>query len=47
MIEELTCDLCGQRTHDDESEVFEVYYGDGMTLERHCFTCDPADEEVA
>lgn len=45
-METLTCDICGRITHDDNSEVFEVYYGDGMTQERHCFDCDPADEEV-
>lgn len=46
-METMTCDLCGCETHDDFSGVFEVYYGDGMTHERHCFDCDPADEEVA
>jgi hypothetical protein len=44
--EKLICAICGQETHDDFSEVFDVFYGDGMTQERHCFDCDPADEEV-
>lgn len=43
-METLTCDLCGQKTHDDHSEVFDLYYGDGVTQERHCFDCDPPDE---
>jgi hypothetical protein len=45
-MEKLICDICGDETTDDNSEVFETYYGDGMKLERHCFDCDPADEEV-
>jgi hypothetical protein len=46
-METLTCDLCGCQTHDDTSEVFEVYSVGGVALERHCFDCDPADAEVA
>mgnify|MGYP006272037305 CR=1 FL=1 len=46
-LDKLICEICRQETHDDNSEVFEVYYGDGMTQERHCFDCDPPDEEVA
>jgi len=45
-MNKLICDLCGQETHDDSSDVFDIFYGDGMTQERHCFDCDPADEEV-
>lgn len=45
-METLTCDLCGQVTHDDQSEVFDLFFGDGMKQERHCYDCDPPDEEV-
>lgn len=45
MPETLTCDRCGQRTHDDTSEVWEVMTLRGITLERQCFTCTPPDED--
>ena len=44
-MEELVCDICGMKTHDDVAHTVEVYYGDGMKLERHCFYCDPPDDE--
>lgn len=43
-METLTCYLCGNKTHNDESKVFDLYYGDGLTQERHCHECDPPDE---
>ena len=47
VVDKLICAICHGETHDDFSEVFDVFYGDGMTQERHCFDCDPADEECA
>lgn len=45
-MDTLICDLCGQETHDDNSDVFDIYHPTKVVTERHCFDCDPADEEV-
>jgi len=39
----VTCDLCGEETHDDTSELFDVFTLTGTTQERHCFDCDPPE----
>lgn len=42
----MICTMCGSETHDDFSEVFDIFYNDGIKQERHCFDCDPPDDEV-
>jgi hypothetical protein len=45
--QQMICDLCGKKTHDDQSEVFLSFFSkDGVTQQRHCFDCDPPDEEL-
>ena len=41
-MEDMTCALCGQPTHDDFSDVFEDVYSDGESR-RICFVCAPPD----
>lgn len=43
-MDKLICDICGQETHDDQSEMFDLFYGEGVTQERHCHKCDPPDD---
>lgn len=45
MPEQLICDLCGEETHGDTSEMFTVLTNNGTRTERHCFDCDPPDED--
>jgi len=39
-MDTLTCDLCGDHTEEKTSKVYDLYYGEGLTHERHCDDCD-------
>lgn len=43
--EPITCSMCGEPTHDDESTLFDIFTVQGHVTERRCFECDPPDNE--
>jgi hypothetical protein len=45
-MEKIICDICGGKTSSDSIRTIEVYYGDGMKLENHCFYCNPPEEDL-